>query len=265
MRTSDHRRQILLFLGAILVPSLILVLLSLRIISQERELTEKRLAEERRRWLDKVAEEMLAKLEHIKSEEVIRLTAISGEPSSRPSPNPAVALLARWETNALVLPWEIDPSSENVPHLWNDGEFAAKIAQGQDEEFSGKKLSRAVEAYREALHLARRPVKSACAQLALARALFKLGNHKEANDHYKEVLPLPSDLTDEEQIPISLYGADRLIAAGLEWQSVLTRLRNEIEAQRWRSPGEVYLLRDLVTKLADERPASKPGKQFATH
>ena len=51
MSQRGHRRQILLFLVAVIVPSVVLVALSLRMIGQERELTEKRLLDEHHRHL----------------------------------------------------------------------------------------------------------------------------------------------------------------------------------------------------------------------
>ena len=53
-----------------MVPSLVLVALSLRMISQERELAEKRLAEEQRRQVSEIRQELLARLERIKLQEV---------------------------------------------------------------------------------------------------------------------------------------------------------------------------------------------------
>jgi hypothetical protein len=44
MPALGHRQQVVLFLGAVLVPSGVLVTLGVRSISQERELAEKRQA-----------------------------------------------------------------------------------------------------------------------------------------------------------------------------------------------------------------------------
>lgn len=48
MAQHGHRRQVLLFLVAIILPCAVLVALGLRMVGQERELREKRLADERR-------------------------------------------------------------------------------------------------------------------------------------------------------------------------------------------------------------------------
>ncbi len=67
MPQRNHRRRIVLFLVAIVVPCLVLVVLSLRMISQERELTEKRLLDEQHRRTSEVHQELLTHLERIKS------------------------------------------------------------------------------------------------------------------------------------------------------------------------------------------------------
>ena len=49
MASHSHRRQVLLFLAAILLPCVALVALGLRLVVQERELASSRLEDERRR------------------------------------------------------------------------------------------------------------------------------------------------------------------------------------------------------------------------
>ncbi|NOR15726.1 MAG: hypothetical protein GQ544_08480, partial [Candidatus Aminicenantes bacterium] len=45
MKGHSHRKQILLFLLAVMLPSLILIFLTIRMIGQEKELTQKRMVE----------------------------------------------------------------------------------------------------------------------------------------------------------------------------------------------------------------------------
>jgi hypothetical protein len=49
MYSTGHRRQVILFLVAVVVPSLVVIALGLRMIAQERELNRTRLEEELRR------------------------------------------------------------------------------------------------------------------------------------------------------------------------------------------------------------------------
>jgi signal transduction histidine kinase len=105
MGPLGHRRQVLLFLGAILVPCVVLVALSVRMAGQERELAEKRRGDERHRVAEQMAGELSARLERIKIEE---LGALAAEPGSVPrgSHGDEVALVARMKDRKLVLPWE---------------------------------------------------------------------------------------------------------------------------------------------------------------
>ena len=103
VRPLGHRRQVLLFLVAILVPCLVLVGLSVHMIGQEQELAEKRRTDERRHLLEQVRQELLARLELITLEEVDTLSKL-GE-VSRPASyrNPAVVFVGWMEGKKLVL------------------------------------------------------------------------------------------------------------------------------------------------------------------
>ena len=105
MGPLGHRRQVLLFLGAILVPCVVLVALSVRMIGQERELAAKRLGDDRHRLAEQMARELSARLERIKIE---ALGALAAEPGSVPAAphGGEVALVARMKDRKLVLPWE---------------------------------------------------------------------------------------------------------------------------------------------------------------
>src|SRR5437588_10265692 len=59
MLQRSHRRRIVLFLVAIVVPSLVLIVLSLRMMSQERELAEKRALDEQHRRMSEIRQELL--------------------------------------------------------------------------------------------------------------------------------------------------------------------------------------------------------------
>ncbi len=90
-------RQSLLFLGAVIVPSVVLVALGVRAIGQENELAEKRAFEERRRTVALARQEILARLESIK----LRAAAGQVSPTDRD-----VAFVARVASGQLILPWE---------------------------------------------------------------------------------------------------------------------------------------------------------------
>lgn len=261
MPLRSHRRSVLLFLAAILVPCLVLVMLSLRMISQERELAEKRLAEEQRRLTGQIRQELLARLERIKLQEAGALAAQAGvgaglkpaPPPARPQ-NAAVVFLGWVENNRLALPWEVSRTSAEFRQLLGGAEFAKKIQQGEHEELVTRQLGKAAGFYRESAAGARHPAQSAYARLLLARVLAKAGRHSEALALYQKILPLPSEVVDEHGVPLALYAAGRLLEAGVAHQHVLERISAGIDEQRWLPPAECYMLRGLGDTLVEKAP-----------
>src|SRR5262245_2870699 len=100
MSVRSRYRQLFLFLIALIIPSLAGIVLGLRMVTQERELGEKRLVDAQRRSVSEIRQEMLARLERIK------VQAVSG------NSDPSIALVATAERDRLVLPWDADPDSE---------------------------------------------------------------------------------------------------------------------------------------------------------
>jgi signal transduction histidine kinase len=91
-----HRYN-LLFLGAVLLPSVLVIALGVRMIRQEDELAEKRVREDKAHAINFVRQDLLNRLEGHK------LRAVSGSVTPRDTD---VALVARVESGRLVLPWE---------------------------------------------------------------------------------------------------------------------------------------------------------------
>ena len=254
MRPSGHRRQVLLFLVAIILPCLVLVALSLRMISQEQELAEKRLAEEQRHLAIQIRQELLARLEGIKLQEVSALATQADRAQVADYKNSAVVLVGWVEKNRFVLPWEVNRDAEKFRRLLHEAQFARKIQQGEHEELAERKLGKAAELYREAIDTARHPAQAAYARLLLARVLTKAGQGREADNHYRKILTLPSEVVDEHGVPLSLYAAARLLEAGGGYKAVLERMRAAVGKQSWRPPAEVYMLRGLAETLLKTAP-----------
>ncbi len=257
MRPRSHRRQVLLFLAAVVVPCLVLVALGVRMIRQERELAEKRRIEERQRRRSQTAQEALARLERLKLQE----SAALGAGAARPQ-HPAVRLVARVENNRLVLPWEASGAGRDAQRALAEGEFAARIQAAEREELVSRQLERAAAAYRQALEAARRPAQAGHARLLLARVLTKLGNRAEALTHYKQILATPPEITDEQGVPLRLYAAGRLLEAGADPAVVGEQIRKEAGSPRWPTPAEAYLWRDLAEKLADADLAARIAQRI---
>ena len=251
MAPHSNRRRVLLFLVAILVPSLVLVAISLRMIGQERELAEKRLADDQRRLVSQIRQELLARLERIKLQEVTALATLEGKAQPASYENASVVLVSPVENNRLVLPWEISRRAEQFQQLLSEAKFSEQIQQGEHEELAGKQFSKAAELYRTALIKARHPAQAAYAQLLLARVLGKSGKPDTAIALYKRILSLSSEVGDENGVPLWLYAADRLLELGVDPLAALDRIRNEVSTQRWLPPSEFYILRELAEKLGE--------------
>lgn len=246
-----------LFLVAIVIPSLVLVVLSLRMISQERELTEKRLLDEQHRRTSEIRQELLTHLERIKLKQVRALATQPNGITTVDYGDPELVLVSLVENNQLVLPWEQNPKADEFQQLLAEPAFAQRIQQGEQEELAARQSGRAAALYREAMRLARKPAQAAYAQLLLARSLAKSGQQSEANVQYKEILALPSELVDEQGVPFSLYASGRLLETGIEHQAVLECIRAELNTKRWLPPTDCYILRELTNKLAEAAPDNR--------
>ncbi len=254
MSNRSHRRRIVLFLVAIVVPSLVLVVLSLRMISQERELSEKRLLDEQHRRVNEIRQELLTFLERIRLKQVRALATQTNGISTADYGDPEVVLVGLVENSQLVLPWEQNRTAEEFQRLLAEPAFARRIQQGEQEELAEKQFGRAAALYRKAMRFARKPAQAAYAQLLLARSLAKSGQQSEASVQYKEILALPSELVDEQGIPFSLYAAGRLLETGIEHQAVLECIRAELNTNHRLPSTESYILRELTNKLAEASP-----------
>lgn len=99
------RRQVSLFLIAILVPCLVLVALGLRMMEQERQLEDKRSADERQLLVVGVRQDLLAFLERIRLQHVTRVAA-GGREDSRQQKQEAVAFVgARSPYRPMARKW----------------------------------------------------------------------------------------------------------------------------------------------------------------
>ncbi len=247
MASRGHRRQVLLFLVAVLLPCSVLVVLGLRMIGQERELGEKRLADERRLIIGQIRQELSTRLDRIRTEEIARFATEPGWFQSRQYGDSAVVLVAQLANGSLMLPWESDPRSERAHRLLGEREFAANIETGERAELQTDRTQEAITAYRQALSAARHDVQQHYARLLLGRTYSKLGSEREATLQYRAVLAAPSDVTDEYGFALWSYAATRLLEFGLAESEVLERARADLTLD----PAQLHLIRTLLVTLAE--------------
>ena len=249
MKGRSHRKQILLFLIAVLLPSVVLVFLTIRMIGQERELAQKRVADDKIRMARDIGQHLLVKLENIKLQE---RSAVSDEdllPAKISYVNPEVVLVGLVEGRQLLLPWERSQELESTTKLLNDPEFIRKIRSAEREEFAQKNFARATSLYNQAMNEADQSVQKEYARLLLARTFWKSGNKSEALIHYQKLLSLPYNLSDEYGIPFSLYAAGRLLELSDNYDEIIKSIQKEMNQKYWLSPGASYQLSDLIEEL----------------
>ncbi len=240
-----YRKQILLFLLVFVLPSIVLVVLSLRMIGQERELAEKRASDERRRITSEMSEYLFTRLETIKNQEK------SAESFSTEYKNPEVVLFGQVENNQLKLPWEISPAGSSELHSLKQNTYIQRIQRAENEELVKKDFTLAARLYRKISETTLTNTQQSYAKLLLSRVLMKSGQIEEAVSLYKNILALPSNLSDEFSIPIFLYAAGQLSDNDRLLKEVSVRIQKRLDEIYLMSPLESYMIKDICEKLAN--------------
>lgn len=249
MKTEGHRKQVALFLVAVLLPVIVLVALTLRMVNQERELALKRVADERRRVAAEIGRDLTSRLDGLARAEA---SALTGEPlrlARRDYLDPGVALIARIDNARLILPWEARPRVAASGTLESDSEFSRLLRQAENAEFSSKNYALATERYLEAAAAARRPAAGGYAHLQRARALSKMKREQDSLAEYEKVLSLSPEVVDEYGIPLSLYAIKPLLQKGSMYPQAVERIGRQLVCAAWLSPAGLYLMRDLVQQI----------------
>ncbi len=262
INSHSHRKQFFLFLIAVVLPSLLLVIFAWRMIRQEQELAQKRMEDERQRAAREFGQVLLMRLEKIKLQEAGVSINWTELPGNLEYINPEVALIGQVKEAKLRLPWESNQQSAEFRQILSDSNFAIQIQHAEQQEFAKKNFTRAAELYRQLINATREPIRKSYAHLLLARALSKTDRKKEALEHFHSILKLPSRIKDEYGIPFCLYAAGPLLEAGTGFEEIAEAISAEIEAKRWLSPAEAYLLKDLAEKLIN---TPEPSVKDAAH
>lgn len=259
MGATRHKRQILLFLVAILVPAGALIGLAGRLIYQDRELATKRAFDLRRAAIEQLRRELSSRLEAIKLQEINRLIRPPGSNGARAAGNPAVIFTATLENDLLALPWEEpSPPDESV-----STQFMRHRRAGEAQEFTQKDYAAAGAEYRLALASARGMREVSEARLALARTLSKAGNTDEASRQYRVMLNDPAEARDEQGVGFRFYAAERLLAAERDLGAVRGFLNNQINGEGRLTMPELYMIRPLLGSSPDIRTEQRISERIA--
>ncbi|HET7102315.1 MAG TPA: tetratricopeptide repeat protein, partial [Terriglobia bacterium] len=256
MNAGTHRKQVLLFFVAVLLPCLVLVVLTLRMASQQKELAQKREAEDRQNTLREIRERLLSKLEAIESRGLDELAAWQPANWSVMPGEVSIVLIAPLDGSRLALPWDADTSLPKFRGIDGKPRFELQLQQGTHAELAEGNPARAVPLYRQAVQSAPLPVQSARARILLARALYKSGRRGEAMNLERQAALLPFNLKDDQGIPFALYAATELVKSETLGPTSIDHIRSEVESRRWLSPAEAYMLRNLLDELVKGAKAS---------
>ncbi len=266
MSSPGYRRQVLLFLGAIILPCIVLVAMSVRMMAQQRELAEKRLADARSQVVRNIHQELFTRLERIALQEANSL-ATRQAPHLRHYENPEVVLVGLVERDHLILPWEAIRNEANARFPVPEPDQVTTVQQGERREFIDKNFTGAAAKYVEAMAASQDPVQLGRTQLLYARVLKDLGRRDDAFNYYRTVLSLPSDVTDEHGIPLFLYAATGLLNAATEKRSIIERLGEEVKRQGWLPPTAAAMFQGLTATLVESagEPAQREAAERLLH
>ncbi len=253
MKIRPHKRRIVLVLMAFLLPIIVLVGLTMRMVRQERELTQKRVADEHRTRAREVGQALLSRLEKLVRQEAAILLDEPQTIGRRGYANPEVVLIAKVKDTRLILPWEVSLEGNDAA-LRNENEYGRILRQAENAEFSQKNHSLAAERYGRAALVARSPIQEGYARLQRSRALMKTGKEKESLLEYEEILSLPSDVLDEYGVPLSLYAAGPLMAAGQRYRKVVERIGSQLRSEIWLPPAGIYFMKDILEEVIVDAP-----------
>lgn len=255
MVLRSRRRLVALFLAAVLLPCVLLVLLTVRGMRQERELAGKRAADEQSRVFAQVGLALRERLDRISAQ---ALSARSAGSRNRPYADSSVRMVADLVDGRLVPPWQeagrSSPSASSV-----DGEFGAMLRDAETLEFVRGNLVEAAARYGAAISASRRAEQVGLARLALARVQARLGRSREAAGLYAQVFALGFDVTDDQGVPLALYAAAKpaIGAPG----PVLGRISDETRRRCCLAPEALYMLRHIVDTLALRTAGARDGEQ----
>ncbi len=257
MPSSARRRQIVLFMVAVILPSTVLVALGVQLVRQERKLADQQAVDERQLIVAQARQTLFAKLEQVRRTVLDAISRDTIGTASNAYAETAVVLATRVDGGVLRLPWTQDPRADMGRTSLRAAAFARRVAAGERAEFVNRDASGAIRRYEAARAQAQDTIQSAYARLLLARALAKSGRRDEALSENQRLLALPSHVTDEVGIPIALYAAGRLLEEGSGNRAVIEKVGSIVHERRWRSPAEAYMLRELLHQASTTHDSTK--------
>ena len=254
-------RRVFLFLVVLVLPTAAIIVQSRYNAAREREndaqareLGRREHDDLRKRRATEIGQDILARLERIKLQEIARAPA-GAAPHAASSSDPAVAFVGWEEGERLIWPWNV-ARSHNGRAISDESEFTRKVAAGDRAEFAEQNYSRAAAFYREALGSARTDTERASAGLFLANALARSGAQGEAARVYRDLLNLPSTVTDDQGLSFASYAALRLSESHANDADALARVNLDLESAVLLSPTQAYRWRSVLESIQQSGDAA---------
>jgi two-component system, OmpR family, phosphate regulon sensor histidine kinase PhoR len=215
--SAPHHRRFALFLAIVLIPGVVLIAVTVRLVHQERELAQQRRERSAELLAQQLGQELRLRLERLRDPARADVALV----------NTAVVLTARAVGTRLVLPWDgRTPASEPL----RGSEADAALAAGAQAEFVDGRHDVAAAYYHEAAMRAAHPAARAEARLMAARATARAGQPGRAGEIYRALLAEPAALRDDDGLPYAVYAADALLGAGDVGADLVAALRRVVEA-----------------------------------
>ncbi len=250
MSVRGHRRQVLLFLAAILVPCLVLLALSVRMIWQESAFIANQRSEARLRFRNQARADLIARLEAIKSDEVRR--------AAPPYVHRDTVLVAPIVENRPVLPSESAASEQEFRDALGRGNFAALFLAAERHELTSAPKAEVAAEYAAALRAAANATQAAHARLAFAQVLAASGRREEAASQFRLLSAAPVHAAGRDGVPVQVRAAEGLVELGVGQEDAAAALESAaahtLPADAW------YVMAPLVVKLASN--AGPRGQQL---
>jgi len=250
-----RRKQLLLYLLSIVLPSALLIAFTLRLISQDRELVQKRLTEERQLRALEIGRTLISILDEARVRAVGAFGGAPDQAASRPLEQ-SLVLIGELRESRLRLPWESFPDSDRSQTGLRDPKFMEKLAQAEKAEFAGQSPAQAAGLYQALVRSAADPAQAALARLSLARVLYKMGRAEDGRKIDRGLLAVPAEIQDEHRIPFAVYAAEQLSASSPDHRAVVEALDPSVFQWNRLAPGAGIHGRNVILKI--EKTAEDP-------
>ena len=255
---TGHIRLIMIFVGAIMLPTIFLGYLAIRTAETERLVVWEKLKESYTSLANAVSDEldeMLASAELDFQDSVYSLTShdrssmreLSYQLEDR---HKAIGQVFFLDASGGVI-FPEDPRRElqeaviesRAPFQQEDDVFEYYLAEAERQEFRHNNPQRAIQEYQRALNELKHPVYKTIALNSIARCYVKLGLNREAVGYYEEIVDRYADATDSR---VNIPAIAHLQAASIYEKmgdadaavQILLNFYSDLAADRWDLDAE---------------------------